>query len=275
MPSNGVRLLVAYDGTDFAGFQLQPNYRTVQGALEEALRRVSGEPTRIRFAGRTDAGVHALGQVVAFDTDRDLRMRNWVLALNSNLPHDIAVRAADPCEPGYDPRHDAVEKRYLYLLHLGVVRDPLLRNRVWHLGKLVRRDFPDRRSLSGATNRLDIEVMRRTAQLLVGTHDFRAFRATDDKHKTTIRTIHAATLLENHCNSPDLLGIEISGTAFLKNMVRIVTGTLVEVGRGRMTIEQFAALLQPGAKRVQAGETAPARGLTLLSVELGRKHHSG
>ncbi len=234
MPINGIRLTVAYDGTEFAGFQLQPNHRTVQGELEEALEKIAREPIRIRFAGRTDAGVHALGQVVAFDTHRELRMRNWVLALNSNLPLEIAASSAERCQPGYDPRYDAMQKCYLYLLHVGTVRNPLLRNRVWHLGKLVKRDYPDRDSLQGATVN---STSRRCEnnRLQVGTHDFRAFRATDDEHKSTTRTIYRARLLENVYQSPDILGIEVCGTAFLKNMVRIVAGTLVEVGRGRMT----------------------------------------
>ncbi len=272
MPINGIRLTVAYDGTEFAGFQLQPNHRTVQGELEEALEKIAREPIRIRFAGRTDAGVHALGQVVAFDTHRELRMRNWVLALNSNLPLEIAASSAERCQPGYDPRYDAMQKCYLYLLHVGTVRNPLLRNRVWHLGKLVKRDYPDRDSLQGATSKLDIEAMRKTTRLQVGTHDFRAFRATDDEHKSTTRTIYRARLLENVYQSPDILGIEVCGTAFLKNMVRIVAGTLVEVGRGRMTIEQFESLLSSNADRANAGETAPAYGLTLMSVKLGRKN---
>jgi tRNA pseudouridine38-40 synthase len=271
MPLKGVRLIVSYDGTEFSGFQLQPNQRTVQGAIEEALRKISGETIRIRFAGRTDAGVHALGQIIAFDTYRELRMRNWVFALNSNLPHDMAVCSADPCEPGYEPRHDAVDKTYLYLMHTGVVRQPLLRNRVWHLGKLVRRDFPDPASLNGATSGLDVQPMQQATQRLIGTHDFGAFRASDDTHKTTVRTIHYVRLIENYYASPDILGIEVRGTAFLKNMIRIIAGTLVEIGRGRMTIEQFEGLLEPGADRKKAGETAPAHGLTLVSVTLGRQ----
>jgi tRNA pseudouridine38-40 synthase len=271
MPINGVRLIVAYDGTEFAGFQLQPNRRTVQGALEEALEKIAQEPIRIRFAGRTDAGVHALGQVIAFDTQRELRMRNWVLALNSNLPLEIAVRSAERCQAGYDPRYDAMQKRYLYLLHLGTVRNPLLRNRVWHLGRLIKRDYPDRDSLQGAISKLDVEAMRKATELLVGTHDFKAFRATDDEHKSTTRTIYHARLVENVYESRDILGIELCGTAFLKNMVRIIAGTLVDVGRGRKTVEQFESLLSPNADRRKAGETAPAYGLTLMWVKLGRK----
>ncbi len=268
MQDRGIRLVVSYDGTDFAGWQVQPAQRTVQAELERAAQQVAGHPVRVRAAGRTDAGVHALAQVAAFDTGRDLPMRNWVLALNSSLPLDVAVRSATPCPPGYDPRYEALDKTYRYLLHLGVVRHPLLRNRVWHLGKLVAREFQEPDSLEGAVHKLDIWAMRRAAQLFVGTHDFRSFRASDDQHDHTVRTISRVLLAEDFWQSPDLLAIEVTGNAFLKHMVRIMVGTLVDVGRGRTRQEQILALLGTGGKRQQAGETAPARGLTLVSVTL-------
>lgn len=266
----GIRLTVAYDGTEFAGWQIQPGQRTVQGELERAAETVAGHAVRVRAAGRTDAGVHALGQVAAFDTGRELLPRNWVLALNSNLPPDLSVRSATSCKPGYDPRHDAMEKTYRYLLHLGFTRHPLLRNRVWHLGKLVEREFIRPDSVDESVPKLDIEAMRDAAGVLVGTHDFGAFCASDDAHDSKVRTIHQVRLLEEFDSSPDLLAVQVRGTAFLKNMVRIMVGTLVEVGRGRLTPRQVASLLDPQADRRQAGETAPPYGLTLVCVKLGR-----
>jgi len=267
----GIQLIVAYDGSGFSGWQLQPGRRTVQGELEAVAEPLTGHPVRMRAASRTDAGVHALGQVVCFDSRRELRPRNWVMALNQALPADLAVRAARLCAPGSQPRWQANEKTYRYLLHLGFARNPLYRDRAWHLGKLVRRAFPDPDRTDNSLHRLDVEAMREAALLLTGKHDFNAFRASDDSHRTTVRTVHEVRILEGYQESPELLAIEVRGTAFLKNMVRIMAGTLVEVGRGRLKPQQVAALLQAGARRVQAGETAPAHGLTLVSIELGRE----
>jgi tRNA pseudouridine38-40 synthase len=266
----GIQLIVAYDGSGFSGWQLQPGRRTVQGELESAAANVAGHPVRVRAASRTDAGVHALGQVVCFDSQRALRPRNWVMALNQTLPPDLAVRSARLCPPGSQPRWQAREKTYRYLLHLGFARNPLYRDRAWHLGKLVKRVFPDPDRTDNSLHRLDVAAMREAARALVGKHDFNAFRASDDSHRTTVRTIHEVRIADDYQGSPELLAIEVRGTAFLKNMVRIMAGTLVEVGRGRLTAEQVAELLQAGARRGQAGETAPAHGLTLVSVALGR-----
>src|SRR4051794_5289956 len=131
----GVRLTVAYDGSDFAGYQLQPGQRTVQGELERAARAITLCDVRTRAAGRTDAGVHALGQIVAFDSPRLVDPRGWKLGLNSKLPDDVRIHAVEPCEPGYAPRFDANGKLYRYLLELGDRANPLLRLRAWHLGK--------------------------------------------------------------------------------------------------------------------------------------------
>jgi tRNA pseudouridine38-40 synthase len=267
----GIQLVVAYDGSGFSGWQLQPGRRTVQGELERAAEALAGHPVRMRAACRTDAGVHALGQVVAFDSRRELRPRNWVMALNQALPSDVAVRSARLCPPGSQPRWQAREKTYRYLLHLGFARNPLFRDRAWHLGKLVRRVFPDTDRTDNSSHRLDIPAMREAALELTGKHDFSAFRASDDSHRTTVRTIHQVRIIEGFQDSTELLAIEVRGTAFLKNMVRIMAGTLVEVGRGRLGAKQVASLLGPDARRVQAGETAPAHGLTLVSVELGRE----
>lgn len=271
MPHNGVRLIIGYDGTDFAGWQLQPGQRTVQGELERTIEQIAGHPVRVHGASRTDAGVHALGQVAAFESARKLLPRNWVLALNSKLPEDVVVRHAAQCQPGYRPRYDALDKTYRYLLHVGVVRDPLLRHRAWHLGRMLRREFPDQNSFEGAKALLDLYAMRQAAQALVGTHDFRAFRASDDTRENAVRTLYDVTIRERYGDCPDVLAIEVRGSAFLKAMVRIVVGTLVEVGRGKLACEQVSRLLTSEGQRPQAGKTAPACGLTLVNITLGRK----
>jgi tRNA pseudouridine38-40 synthase len=264
----GVRLTIAYDGTAFAGFQRQLDVRTVQSELEAAIARVTQTPVVVRGAGRTDAGVHAEGQVVAFDTERDLSPRRWLFALNRYLPDDAAVLAVSECAPGYHPRFDALDKLYRYLFYLGLGRPPLLRHRAWHLprGGAPGCDAP----IDLRVCQLDLSAMREAASSLVGTHDFRAFRAADDIRENSTRTLHRVELIEAFQAQPHVIALEVRGSAFMKNMVRIIAGTLVAVGRGRLMPSEVAALLQSTAVRHKRSETAPAHGLTLVHVTLGR-----
>lgn len=248
--------MVAYDGTDFAGSQFQPQQRTVQGELERACAIMTGHPTRIRASGRTDAGVHALGQVVAFSSARDIPLRGFFLGLNRSLPPDLRVQRVAHCMPGYDPRFDALEKTYRYVVQGGQAHNPLQRHRAYQLNKLWQ---------------LNLDDMRAAARILTGTHDFRAFRQADDVRDNTMRTLHAIEISEAFAGDPSMLSIEVRGTAFMKNMVRILAGTLVDVGRGRIPLSDVSAMLGPAAQRVQSGHTAPAHGLTLVNVVLGRK----
>ncbi|MET0385666.1 MAG: tRNA pseudouridine(38-40) synthase TruA [Polyangiales bacterium] len=265
----GVRLTLAYDGTQFAGFQRQLEVRTVQGVLEQAISHITQQPAIARGAGRTDAGVHAEGQVVAFDTDRELTPRRWLLALNRYLPDDVAVQAVDACEPGYDPRFDALDKLYRYLFYLGLARAPLIRHRAWQLARSGEHD--DLAPLGRTATRLDVSAMRAAGAALIGTHDFRAFRAADDLRENTQRTLHRVELIEDFRAQPNVIALEVKGSAFMKNMVRIIAGTLVAVGRGRLTPNDVAGLLSADAVRHRHSETAPAQGLTLVHVTLGRK----
>lgn len=266
----GVRLSVAYDGTDFAGFAAQRDQRTVQGTLAEAAERVCHHPVTVRGASRTDAGVHAEAQVAAFATERELAPKRWALALNRYLPADVSVRAAEPCDPAYEPRFDAKDKTYRYLFHLGATRNALLRKQSWHLGRHIRRadtapDGPD----FGAPV-LDLSAMREACVRLTGSHDFRAFRAAADARKSTVRTLVRLELIEGFSSYPELLALEARGNAFMMNMVRILAGTLIDVGRGRLTPDDVTRLLSERGERRDAGMTAPACGLTLVAVTLGR-----
>ncbi len=252
MADDAVLLTVAYDGTDFAGWQRQPGQRTVQGVLDRAVEAMDGRPALTRGASRTDAGVHALGQRVAFDPERSIPLTGWVRGLNVNLPEDVAVRAAEHRPRGYDPRFDASGKHYRYLIHTAPTRDPLLRHRAWHVGRA-----------------LDLGAMRAAGRELVGTHDFAAFQAANDHRDNTVRTL---TRVDVEAGGPDVIAIDVEGNAFLKNMVRILAGTLVEAGRGRFEVARVRALLRPGSGRPEAGPTAPAEGLTLVSIRLGRRH---
>ncbi|MDW8362564.1 MAG: tRNA pseudouridine(38-40) synthase TruA [Myxococcales bacterium] len=261
----GLLLTVAYDGTAFSGFAAQPGRRTVQGVLQSAIATLTGERVELRGASRTDAGVHATGQRVAFDTARRMPLDRWVRAFGAVLDADVAVRAVHECDPGYNPRLDARHKRYRYLLHLGPARDPLWRTRAWHLG--LRFAHPDARR-GGPW--LDVEAMRRAAALLVGTHDFSAFAAAGDRRADRTRTLFEVRVAERAHDEADLVSIDVVGTAFLQHMVRILVGTLVEVGRGHRAPEYVGTLLRPGASRASAGPTAPPHGLCLVEVALGR-----
>jgi tRNA pseudouridine38-40 synthase len=252
----GVCLTVAYDGTDFAGSQLQPRQRTVQGELERAIAIMTGHPTRIRASGRTDAGVHALGQVVAFDSAREIPLKGFFLGINRSLPDDLRVQRVAYCPLGYDPRFDALAKTYRYLAETGEAQNPLTRNRAYQLNRLWS---------------LDVAAMREAARFLTGTHDYRAFRQADDIRENTMRTLHSIEVSEAFLGDPSTISIEVRGTAFMKNMVRILAGTLLDVGRGRLALESVPAMLGKDAERLHSGHTAPAHGLTLVSVELGRK----
>jgi tRNA pseudouridine38-40 synthase len=269
MMEHGVRVTLAYDGTAFAGFQRQPpETRTVQGVLEQAAQQITQHPVLVRGASRTDAGVHAEGQVASFATTRELPPRRWLLALNRYLPDDVAVHDAAPCPPDYEPRFDALEKTYRYLFHLGYARDPLLRTRAYHMGRDAHPDEGE--DLSQVRADLDLQAMHAACAQLVGRHDFRAFRAADDTRENTERTLHRVELLPEWSGHPRLLALEVQGTAFMKNMVRILAGTLVAVGRGKLSAADVGALLGPEAKRHPACETAPAHGLTLVRITLGR-----
>lgn len=258
----GIRLVVAYDGTRYCGWQMQqPGTPTIQGALMRAVERIQGLPAHVYGASRTDAGVHALGQVAAFDTHKELPAYRWIPALNHFLPDDIAVQRAEACAAGTNPRFEATEKLYRYIFHVGPTPDPLMRDQAWHLGKLV----PRRRG------GLDAEAMHAAACILEGEHDFQAFRSADDPREDTVRTMTTVSIQQGFYDREDLWALHVRGTAFLKHMVRIVAGTLLDVGRGTLKPADVAALLNPGSNRQKAGMTAPAHGLTLVSIALARR----
>ncbi len=267
--SHGVCLCLGYDGTDFHGWQAQPGLRTVQGMIEEAIDEMGLEHSSVKGCSRTDAGVHALGQLASFSCNHEVPREGWVHGLNARLPEDIVVHDAQPCFRRYNPRFHAVHKRYRYLVRVGRHRDPLLRRRAWQLGpKDRRRDLPSGGDF--VEDFLDVDAIRAAAKHFLGTHDFRAFRQSGDQREILERTMFAIRVLPGWNGRRDLLAIEVIGNSFLKNMVRIMAGTLVEVGQGRIAPEDILGMLDEGADRASAGQTAPSHALTLVEIELGR-----
>lgn len=238
------RLLLEYDGTAYHGWQVQPGLETIQGVLEARLARLAGGPVPVRGAGRTDAGVHALGQVASFAADCRLDPATLRRALNATLPGDIVVREAAEAAPGFDARFSARSKTYRYTL----------------LRRESRSAFLGRTSLHLAGG-LDLAAMRAAARHLVGTHDFSAFRAGSCGARTPVRTVLGADWREEGV----LWQFEITADGFLQHMVRILVGTLLEVGRGRRRPEGLRELLAGGERRL-AGKTAPPQGLCLVEV---------
>jgi tRNA pseudouridine38-40 synthase len=239
-----LRLVIAYDGTDFAGWQRQDGQRTVQGALEEAFRAMTRQAVVVRGAGRTDAGVHAEGQAASVEVVSGIPCLGFLRGLNTLVPPEIAVLEVADMPAGFNARHDARGKIYRYCVWNHPVRSPGHARTSWHVH-----------------DALDTHAMRQAAAVLIGEHDFRAFRSSDCDRKNTVRIMRRCDVRRDAA----LLTFEIEGTAFLRNMVRILAGTLVAVGKGKLTVEQVQALLASG-DRTQAGVTAPARGLSLVRV---------
>lgn len=239
-----IRLTIEYDGTDFVGWQLQANGRSVQEVLETALARVLGSPVRVHSAGRTDAGVHARGMVAHFATAADLPLPAYREGVNRLLPMDVAVREAAEAAEGFHARFDARGKWYRYVIHSAPVRSPLLDRSAWHL-----------------RSSLDLAAMGRAAQDFVGRHDFAAFRSAGCDARTTVREVFSLELAPQG----ELLFIDVRGEGFLRNMVRVMVGTLVEIGMGRRPDTDVAQLLRQGCRQ-GAGRTAPAHGLCLMEV---------
>lgn len=245
-----LKLILAYDGTDYAGWQVQRNRPTIQATLEAAIAQVTGQNSRVLASGRTDAGVHALGQVVGFQTDSSLPAEVLRRALNAELPHDIAVLEAADIHEGFHPTIDAARKRYRYVIHNGPIRDVFRRRYCWH--------FP--------SGRLDVAAMARAAMPLLGTHDFSSFETRGAERKTSIRTVFEICVGQGRGEEQNLVTIEVEANGFLYNMVRTIVGTLVEVGRGARP-ETWPGEVLRAVDRRRAGRTAPPQGLFLVRVD--------
>lgn len=249
-----LKLTLAYDGTDFRGWQVQPGRATVQGTLAEALERVTGAAGIPQGAGRTDAGVHALGQVATWATTAPIPERNLVMALNDALPASIRVLAVEEVAPGFHPRASAKAKTYRYHMFRGDICSPFLSRYVWH------HPYP-----------LDAEAIIAAAPLVEGAHDFTSFAAVDpersarleSKGASNTRTIFSSTWRRDR----DEFIYEVRGNGFLHHMVRNLVGTFLLVGRGTLKPPDMARILEAHDRSANPGATAPPQGLFLVSVE--------
>ncbi|MBQ7666551.1 MAG: tRNA pseudouridine(38-40) synthase TruA [Kiritimatiellae bacterium] len=241
------RILVAYDGTDFKGWQRQPGERTVQSALEDSLAPLlaAGESVAVHGSGRTDAGVHARGQTAHFDLMREIDPDSLRRAMNNRLDADVRVLSASPAAPDFDARRSAHSKEYRYF--------------VWNAEEM---DPAKRRSFAHVPTALDVDAMRRAARKFVGEHDFAAFSANPQRPvESTIRTIHSLEIADN----PPEIEIRVSGNGFLYKMVRSISGFLISVGAGKASEAETEAIFASG-KRTARVESAPACGLSLWRV---------
>jgi tRNA pseudouridine38-40 synthase len=249
------KITLAYDGTAFVGWQRQAAGTSIQGLLEEALAGLDQTAVIVFGAGRTDAGVHALGQVASFSLKRTIDGPSLVRSLNASLPDSVRVLAADVVPETFHARYDARRKTYRYRMWNGDVLNPFERHYVWHIH-----------------GPLDRDAMAAAAALIEGRHDFAGFQARSGRTRSSDREVFSSRMIAAPCPPfspcPLLPSIvyEISGSGFLRHMVRNVVGTLVEIGRGRRPIAWMSEVLE-GRDRTKAGPTAPARGLLLVSVD--------
>lgn len=240
-----VKMIVAYDGTNYKGWQVQPNGITIEEVLNRELSRLLGEQIVVTGASRTDSGVHSLGNVAIFDTETRMPADKIAFALNQRLPEDIVVQGSCEVPADWHPRYAASRKTYEYRILNRTFRMPTRRLDTYFY------HYP-----------LDVEMMRKAAAYLVGEHDFKSFCAVGAQVKTTVRTIYDCDVKKDG----DIITIRVTGNGFLYNMVRIIAGTLIKVGGGEIAPEQIKEILA-ACDRSAAGPTAPAHGLTMMGIE--------
>lgn len=239
-----IKLIIEYDGTNYFGWQKQPHKVTVQQTIEEAIGKITKENVEIFGSGRTDKGVHARGQVANFLTEARMPGDKFKNAINSALPEDIVISHSEEVEYSFHSRYNAIGKEYKYIFYNRRMPSPLLRNFAYHVPQ-----------------KLHFDIMQKGATDFIGTHDFKAFMASGSSVKNTIRTIHHVNLNKNH----EIIELKIHGNGFLYNMVRIIAGTLVDIGIGKIHRDTIPLIID-SRDRKNAGHTAPSHGLYLEKV---------
>lgn len=270
-----IRLTIAYDGTNYVGWQMQPNGVSIQSVVERAIEELTGSHARLLVAGRTDSGVHAIGQVANFETNSDIPIDAYRDGLQHHLPRDIVIHDAREVDPNFHATHSAKRKRYRYVIHNRRVPNPLVRNYAWHY-----------------RGKLDTDSMNEAAQVLLGTHDFRSFESHFPNKATSVRTVFEVAVyrtsgwpvwnnerlesdkresIESHsvseqASDAEFICFDIVADGFLYNMVRAIIGTLIQVGRREWDADNVRRIID-AQDRSQAGETAPPHGLYLVHVD--------
>lgn len=240
-----IKLTIEYDGKDFNGWQKQPNKLNIQGTIEKAIETITKEPVDLMASGRTDAGVHAIGQVANFKTNSNIPIEKFAVAINSNLKKSILIKSAEEVDERFHSRLTCKRKTYCYVINNSPVGTAIFRNLETHIA------IP-----------LDVEKMQEAILYFKGEHDFKAFKSSGTSSKSSVRTIYEASVKKEG----DKIYISLTGNGFLYNMVRIISGTLVEVGMGKIKPEEIPNIIKSG-KRENAGKTLPPQGLYLVKVE--------
>ena len=241
-----IKLVIEYDGKEFNGWQKQPNKLNIQGEIERAIKQITGEEVDLTASGRTDAGVHALGQVANFKTNSNIPIEKIPIALNSNLKKSIVIKSAEEVEERFHSRLNCKRKTYRYIINNSRYGTAIYRNLETHIPM-----------------KLDIQKMQEAVKYFEGEHDFKAFKASGTSSKSSIRTIYKAEVIDA---GNEKIYIELTGSGFLYNMVRIISGTLVEVGLGKIEPSEIQTIIE-SQKRENAGKTLPPQGLYLVNVE--------
>ena len=241
-----IKLVIEYDGKDFNGWQKQPNKLNIQGEIERAIKQITGEEVDLTASGRTDAGVHALGQVANFKTNSNIPIEKIPIALNSNLKKSIVIKSAEEVEERFHSRLNCKRKTYRYIINNSRYGTAIYRNLETHIPM-----------------KLDIQKMQEAVKYFEGEHDFKAFKASGTSSKSSVRTIYKADVIDA---GNERIYIELTGNGFLYNMVRIISGTLVEVGLEKIEPNEIKTIIE-SKKRENAGKTLPPQGLYLVNVE--------
>ena len=239
-----IKLIVEYDGSRYYGLQKQPNKETVQSEIERAIKEITNEEVTITYSGRTDAGVSAYGQVISFKTNTDIPVDRLPLALNSHLKKSIIVQSAEEVEESFHPRYSCKGKKYMYVINNSRYGSAIFRKNEYHVPQ-----------------NLDVDSMKKAIKYFEGTHDFKAFKASGTSNKDSVRTIYEANIFAEN----DRINIQLRGNGFLYNMVRIITGTLIDVGLGKIKLEDIPDIIE-SKDRKRAGKTVPPHGLYLMEV---------
>ena len=241
-----IKLIIEYDGKDFNGWQKQPNKLNIQGEIEKAIERITGEKVELMASGRTDAGVHAIGQVANFKTNSNIPIEKIPIALNTNLKKSIIIKSAEEVDERFHSRLNCKRKTYRYIINNSKYGTAIYRNLETHIPM-----------------KLNIQKMQEAVKYFEGEHDFKAFKASGTSSKSSVRTIYKAEVIQKE---NEKIYIELTGSGFLYNMVRIISGTLVDVGLGKIEPEEIKNIIK-SQKRENAGKTLPPQGLYLVKVE--------